>query len=172
MHSNSQRKMRKTIQILLFVLFANIGSIMAQDDHPIEKPTIFDAFSDVSDTASAEVTIYQDKRIERLIINKTIGTPFSEKYATVQGFRVQVFSSNEQRNAKGQAYKIEELIKTKYPDLATYVTYQSPFWKVRVGDCETNVEAQELRSFLRTEFPEINQETYIVREQIRVPDPF
>jgi hypothetical protein len=166
-------KMKKTFVILALLFFTKIGYVCAQDEQPVARPLIFDTLTNASDSTSGTVVLHQDSRIERLISNKmNSGTPYAEKYTTAQGFRVQVFSSNEVKTAKADAYKIEELIKSKHPELDTYVIYQSPFWKVRVGDCETNLEAQDLRSFLRSEFPEIKDETYIVREQIRIPDPF
>ena len=54
------------------------------------------------------------------------------------------------------------------PNLPVYVTYTSPFWKVRVGNCVTHDEAQTLRQFLIENFPEFQTETYIVPDQIVV----
>jgi hypothetical protein len=164
--------MKKTIGICVIAFFVSVTLLRAQDESPILKPDIFNALPEVTDSTSGKINIYQDKRIEQLVKNKTEGNPYTQKYATAQGFRVQIFSSNEQRTSKAQAYKIEELVKAKYPELVTYVIYQSPFWKVRVGDFETNSAAQELRNFLREEFPEFKEETYVVRDQIRIPDPF
>lgn len=164
--------MKKSLGILLIAFFVAFPVVKAQDESPMLKPDIFNALSEVTDSTSGKVNIYQDKRIEQLVRNKTAGNPYTQRYATAQGFRVQIFSSNEQRTSKAQAYKIEELVKAKYPELVTYVIYQSPFWKVRVGDFETNSAAQELRNFLREDFPEFKEETYVVRDQIRIPDPF
>ena len=42
---------------------------------------------------------------------------------------------------------IKDILVSKHPKLADeiYITYTSPFWKVRVGNCATNDKAQELR---------------------------
>jgi len=79
---------------------------------------------------------------------------------------VQVFSSNVQRTAKNEAFKIEKQIKDQFPDEAVYVNYTSPFWKVRVGDFRTQAEAQRVRAKLKEAFPNLKSEIYIVKEQI------
>jgi septal ring-binding cell division protein DamX len=84
------------------------------------------------------------------------------------GYRVQVFSSNAQRTAKTEAFKVEKQIKDGFPEYAVYVNYTSPFWKVRVGDFKTMEDAQAFRNELNSTFPQLRSETYIVREQIHV----
>jgi hypothetical protein len=85
---------------------------------------------------------------------------------TQRGFRVQLFSSNNAQRARGDAFNVEKTILDKMPNLPVYVTYTSPFWKVRVGNCTTHAEAQTLRQYLIENFPEFQTETYIVPDQI------
>ena len=86
---------------------------------------------------------------------------------SVQGYRVQVFSSN-QRTAKTDAQNVVQQIRSKAPKLPVYVSYQSPFWKVRVGNCETTTEAQQLRNDMKGLFPELASEIYIVKGKVNV----
>ncbi len=93
----------------------------------------------------------------------------ARKTGSMLGYRVQVFSGND-RTAKTTAYKIEERIRSRQPNYTVYVSFASPFWKVRIGDCVTSEEAQLLRNEVRKAFPEYSNETYVVREQIFIPE--
>ena len=85
---------------------------------------------------------------------------------TMRGFRVQLFSSNNARTAREAAFKVEKTIREKLPHMAVYVTYTSPFWRVRVGNCPTHDDAQRLRQYLIEQLPQLSTETYIVPDQI------
>lgn len=166
----------KKFGFLLLVLFTFPLSIcFAQDDAnqeaPATRPTIFETLTDNSNSKKGVVVINQDERIKDMIYKKKeVAAKNNKSYNTQPGYRVQIYSSNEQRTAKPNAYKAEEKIKEKFPDMPVYVAYYSPFWKVRVGDCINTTEAQVLRDQVKTEFPEFSQETYIVKDQILVPE--
>ena len=137
-----------------------VSTLSAQENADVKVANIFEALSATDSTSHATVIIHQDKRIEALLVNK--------KSLTVSGFRVQVFSSNIQRTAKNNAFGIEKQIKEVFPDQAVYVNYTSPFWKVRVGDFKTKIEAQTFRNQLIESLPALKSEIYVVPEQINV----
>ena len=110
------------------------------------------------------VQITQDSRIYQLFENMATGGV--QQTMSISGFRVQVYSSNVQKTAKDEAFKIESNLKTAFPEHAVYVTYTSPFWKVRLGDFKTNADADAFRSLLISKFPSLKNSTYIVRDQI------
>ncbi|MBR4119116.1 MAG: SPOR domain-containing protein [Bacteroidales bacterium] len=71
------------------------------------------------------------------------------------GYRIQVFSDNMQKRAKDQAYERARIIQESDPELATYVTFNSPFWRVRVGNFISYEEAAVKLRELKKQFPEI-----------------
>ncbi len=71
------------------------------------------------------------------------------------GYRIQVFSDNMQKRAKDQAYERARIIQESDPELATYVTFNSPFWRVRVGNYISYEEAAVKLRELKKQFPEI-----------------
>ncbi|MBO7338425.1 MAG: SPOR domain-containing protein [Paludibacteraceae bacterium] len=87
---------------------------------------------------------------------------------TVEGYRVQIFSSN-QKTAKAEAYKAAQSAKAAFPEIGVYASYKTPFWKVRVGDFETSAEAQELKDNLKHALPEYAGEIYVVKDKVKVP---
>jgi len=150
------------VSLLLIVSF-----LQAQQNQDSKSNNIFEALSIQDSSTSATVKIHQDKRIEQLLTNRK-NSNNSQDLSTANGFRVQVFSSNVQRVAKNDAFKIEKQIREIFPNQTVYVNYSSPFWKVRVGDFISRSQAQIFRSKLIEAFPAMRSEIYIVREQILI----
>ncbi|MGM9746847.1 MAG: SPOR domain-containing protein [Paludibacteraceae bacterium] len=126
------------------------------------EPTLFEALAAPDSLTGANVVVYQDSIMRAALEAQQVrGTE-----TTIRGFRVQLFSSNNARTARDAAFKVEKTIREKLPHMAVYVTYTSPFWRVRVGNCTTHDEAQRLRQYLIEQLPGLATETYIVPDQI------
>jgi hypothetical protein len=85
----------------------------------------------------------------------------------IDGFRVQIYSSNRQQTAKGEALDLEEKLKNAI-NQPVYVQYLPPFWKVRLGDFRTYEEAREYKQQFVQTYPDLMGDTYIVRDKILV----
>ncbi len=85
----------------------------------------------------------------------------------IDGYRVQVYSSNQQQTAKAEALELETRLKDKITQ-TIYVQYLPPFWKVRLGDFRSYDEANEYKKIFKEQFPELMGETYIVRDKVQV----
>lgn len=140
-----------------------VGALQAQQSQDSKQGNIIDELSTPDSVTNATVRIYQDKRIAKLVSNRHSN---ASKQLTSNGYRVQVFSSNVQRTAKNEAFRIEKQIQDEFPDQTVYVNYISPFWKVRVGDFKTQAPAQVFRSKIIEAFPQMRSEVYLVHEQI------
>ncbi len=112
------------------------------------------------------VTFHQDSSITNLLQDLVSGA--EREMIQIQGYRVQVFSSNRQRTAKDEAFGLEKRIQETDLHTSVYVLYTPPFWKVRLGDFRTQEEAQILKTELLRRLPELQGDTYIVRDQITV----
>lgn len=82
------------------------------------------------------------------------------------GYRIQVFSDRNQRTAKGEALSKERNIKASFPDMGTYISYDAPSWRLRVGDFRTREEAKVQLDELRELFPGYANEMIIVVDVI------
>ncbi|MFC5284518.1 SPOR domain-containing protein [Pedobacter alpinus] len=110
---------------------------------------------------AAKVTVIKDPLIDSLIarriaLNKGVnrdGTPI-----IVYGYRVQVFFGNDRK----EAYNEQSRFNSLYPELATYISYTQPNYRVKVGDFRTKAEAQKLLNELRPQFPTL----FIFNERI------
>jgi hypothetical protein len=86
----------------------------------------------------------------------------------IDGYRVQVYSSNQQQTAKSEALDLEEKLLKDKINQTIYVQYLPPFWKVRLGDFRTYDEAREYKKLFVQQYPEMMGDTYIVRDKIQV----
>lgn len=86
------------------------------------------------------------------------------------GYRVQVFSDNNPRTAKGEAQSKAAAIGEAFPQWATYITYDSPYWRLRVGDFRTYDDATHAVVELKNAFPAYRRELRVVRDRIKITD--
>jgi hypothetical protein len=86
----------------------------------------------------------------------------------MSGWRIQVFSGNNQRISKIEAFRKETDLKTSFPELSTYVKYNAPIWRLRVGDFQNYPDAQKMLLQLRHAFSAYSHEMSIVRDRIQV----
>lgn len=92
----------------------------------------------------------------KLTEEKGIKALLDEQQENLQGYRIQVFTGNTTERAKAESIKKE--VEEKY-QIATYVEYSNPLFKVRVGDFIDKIEAIQLKHKLEKEYPN----TYIVK---------
>ncbi len=162
--------MKRISFYLLLAAIALLGShgLSAQEQN---NTSIFDALASYR-PGQGEVVIHQSDALRKLVGSRRAGDieqVDGSNYLKMQGYRTQVFSGNNQRTSKDEAFKREKEIKALFPDLPTYVTYAAPFWKVRVGDYRSHEEAYHIKLELSKAFPSYGKEMYIVREEIRLP---
>lgn len=112
------------------------------------------------------VIVHQDSTITRLINDKIEGR--ERQAVEIQGYRVQIFSSNRQQTAKAEAFALEKRLQEMNLSENIYVLYNPPFWKVRIGDFRTQEDAQLLKEDLITRLPDLQGDTYVVRDKITV----
>ena len=108
--------------------------------------------------------IVQDSAIAVLLDEAVNG---KRELVEMDGYRVQIYSSNQQQIAKSEALDLETKLKEK-SNQTRYVQYLPPFWKVRLGDFRTYDEAKEYKKLFVQQYPELMGETYIVRDKIQV----
>lgn len=109
--------------------------------------------------------VHQDSSITRVLEQKV--NKRGDEIVEIAGFRVQVYSSNNQQTAKAEAMRIEQNLTGKV-DVPIYVQYAPPFWKVRLGNFRTQEQAQAYKIQFVKSHPELQGDTYIVRDQIQV----
>jgi hypothetical protein len=146
----------KRIAIILFVVLAAL-QLRANDSLRIAmRPNLLDSMPGVE--------VLQDSAVGALLHAAMQG---NLELVEIDGYRVQIYSSNRQQVAKSEALELEAKIKDKL-DQTVYVLYMPPFWKVRIRDFRTYEEAKEYKKLFVEQFPSIMGDTYIVRDKIQV----
>jgi len=122
-------------------------------------------------TSSGAVKVHQDPRLIDIMATRSAESKKKgdKDFIQTSGFRVQIYSSNAPKVSKDEAFKLEAEVKEKFPDLGTYISFSSPFWRVRVGDCKTQQEANVLLESLKKEFPDIRDRFYVVKDEVKIP---
>ena len=110
------------------------------------------------------VQIIQDSTVSVLLEEAVNG---KREMVEIDGYRVQIYSSNQQQTAKSEALDLETKLKDKIGQ-TVYVQYLPPFWKVRLGDFRTYEEAHEYKKLFVSQYPDLMGDTYIVRDKIQV----
>ena len=146
----------KRIAIILFVVLAAM-SMRANDSlRVVMGPNLLDSMLGVE--------VLQDSAVGALLQAAMQG---NMELVEIDGYRVQIYSSNQQQAAKSEALELEAKIKDKV-DQTVYVLYMPPFWKVRLGDFRTYEEAKQYKKIFVDQFPSVMGDTYIVKDKIQV----
>ena len=83
---------------------------------------------------------------------------------TLTGYRIRVYFDNGQ-NARNRSEAIARSLSGTYPGLGVYRTYESPNFKVTVGDFRTKDEALRIYHSLKSSYPT----AIILKETINYP---
>jgi hypothetical protein len=112
--------------------------------------------------ASDTILVKKDARLDLLTakqaqINKR--TAMLTSSGQYKGYRVQVISTN----SRDQAFRIKTELLSRFPDQKTYTSYQSPLFKVRIGNFVKKEDAEQFRKMLNRFYP---QGVYVVEDVI------
>jgi hypothetical protein len=124
---------------------------------------VFGSLASFAQIDSNTVVVHKDPRIDLLVkkqieINE-ITTRNSRRSA--QGYRIQVISTNNRTKALEAKTKIYQ----RFPELKTYLMYQSPFFKLKVGNFLDRQDAESYRQDIMRLFP---SGVYVVRDVVEV----
>jgi hypothetical protein len=125
--------MRKTIAAILFLL--PLGLFAQQK----------------ADTSRGYV-MYKDARLDLLIkkqseLNKEV---YLENRKTGPGYRVLVINTND----RNKAVAVKTKLMQEFPDQKTYLIYQSPYFKIQIGNFKNQKEASTLRGQVLKFYPD------------------
>lgn len=108
---------------------------------------------------SADSGLVQDKRVNQLVLKHVLIN--EAKRGTMKGYRVQIHFGPE----KAKALDVKSKFTSQYKDVSAYLDYQQPYFKIRVGDFRTKLEAYKLLQEISGDFPG----AFIVSDDIELP---
>ena len=154
-------KLTNNVLILLFGLSLSLGVRAQQVSDSVTMELPYPAI--LNDMPNARVM--QDSLVTLLMQEKIAGV--TRGLMEMQGFRVQIYSSNAPSTSKQEAMLLEQNLRDSV-EVPVYVLYTPPFWKVRLGDFRTMEEARTYKDTFVVAFPHYASETYIVRDKIQI----
>ncbi len=105
------------------------------------------------------IEIIQDSRVDTLISRYT---QVNQKYESIEGYRIQISAGSNRNNV----YQTKSQFYQNFPDIKQYIIYQSPNFKLRVGNYRTRLEAyKDLQEIL----PIFNG-AFIIRDEIKITE--
>ncbi len=82
----------------------------------------------------------------------------------IQGYRIRVFYDNSPQ-ARVRSESIAAYLRAQYPETGVYRSFESPNYKVTIGDFRTREEALRIYNALKGTYPT----AYIIKENINFP---
>ncbi|SBV96826.1 SPOR domain-containing protein [uncultured Dysgonomonas sp.] len=165
--------MKKSLYIFL-VLCLFSGFALAQDDNK----TIIDELNS-SKWGQGNIKVMQDEAVQNILgvrqitvidTTKTVGViDPTANFTKVRGFKIQVFSGNNQQRSKREAESKQAQVKSAFPELETVVSFQSPFWRLRVGNFTSRADADGVLKEMKKTFPAFGREMYVVPDVVKKP---
>lgn len=166
--------MNYRLHYTIVLLFLLISSGISAQSSSQKKEILQDLNSVVP--GKGRVMVYEDESISQ-VLGRPVALPrtvYTNAEGTIQyykmrGYKIQAFSGNNQRTSKNEANRKQTLINNSFPELETVVLFDSPFWRLRVGNFQTREEAQKMMTELKETFPSFGKEMYIVVDEVKIP---
>ncbi len=83
---------------------------------------------------------------------------------SLNGYRVHIYTDTGIRS-KVRTENEQATFDEKYPEVASYITYMEPNYRIRVGDFRTRLDATRFLRKIQRDYPH----AYVIRENINFP---
>ncbi len=163
-----------TAKVLISVLFSTISfATLSQESQSIvtaiesggtikiHQPAALDSLLRTRPEASAHSTE---------IDTAAAGVSEQSSQHSRSGYRVQIFEDNNPLTARRQAEAYNARMHNEFPQIRSYISFNSPYWRVKAGDFRNRAEAEAVLAELRQAFPSLAAYMRIVRDKINIFD--
>ena len=144
--------MRFNLFFILIFLLASDPLVQAQDD--IER-------------TDDRKFLIQDPRVDSLILlhRKAMTENLAhEEHDGIVGYRIQIFFESG-NNSKNRALGAKERFDRRYSHIPSYVIFKEPYYRVRVGDFRTKLEAEAFLHQINRRY----SNAFVIQEKIKLP---
>ncbi|MCZ0211720.1 SPOR domain-containing protein, partial [Streptomyces sp. UMAF16] len=91
------------------------------------------------------IIVHKDVRIDTLVTKQAAMNKrmlLKSSGGLVKGYRIQVITTS----SRDEAFKIKSELLAKFPDQKSYILFQSPYFKVKIGNFLKREDAELLRT--------------------------
>ncbi len=111
-----------------------------------------------------KLSIRQDPRITDLLVRHF---QINQRRPEFEGFRLEIFFNSDSK-AREHAVKVRNEFNLIFPTITSYLLFQTPNFKVRVGDFRNRSEALKTKAYIASNYPN----AFIVKDMIKFPELF
>ena len=140
----------KYLFLIAFLGWATLAGVFSQSSNQASKESgdLLTRLEDRSATAG-RVKITMDPGIEENYYKDIL---YNQKNSGIQGYRIRIFTGSGV-GAFDQARKVRARFLSSFEDVGAYIEYDTPDYKVYVGDCRTRSDVLRLFYRIKPEFP-------------------
>ena len=114
-------------------------------------------FSQNNINVSDKITISSNINIYNLI---DLHRQKSEQTDEIKGYRIQITSNND----RSKIYALRSEVYSKFSDIKNYLEYDQPYYRLRIGDFKSRLDARSYLERVIRHFPS----AFIVTDDIKV----
>ena len=147
--------MRALTLLIGIFLFSGLSA-----QHEIDTNFIYKTNESLPDTLG-RLTFYQSAAITSILVKKI---KVNEAKPQIKGYRIQIFSISGV-NSKDKANKEKAEFLLQNPDAHVYMVYNEPYFKIRIGDFRTKLEAYHYMYSIIKDYPF----AFVVEDDVNIP---
>jgi len=150
------RKISLPILLLLFGLSSIAQKNQYQQIEHKSKP------ADTTINSKGNAEIVRDSKIDSIV---KMHIAYNKSLEGIQGYRVQIFfdaGNNSLNKAEAEAKQYQTL----FPNDTAYLSFTEPYYKVRVGDFRTKLEAEGYMHKILKDYPN----AFVIQDIIGLPE--
>ncbi len=111
--------------------------------------------------SSAQNTNHEDIRVDDLL---KLHIAYNTAFPVMTGYRIQLFMESG-NTALEKAEEVTEKFEEKYDNVPAYITFGEPYYRVRIGDFRTRLEAIKFLDMIQRTYPQ----AWVVKDKIYFP---
>ncbi|MCD4745617.1 MAG: SPOR domain-containing protein [Bacteroidales bacterium] len=121
----------------------------------------FSFLSFSQDLSQGNIEVIQDIRIDTLIKKHIY---LNKVKHNIKGWRIQIFFDSG-NNSKKMANDTKNEFIDKFPQAEAYIIFRAPYYKIRVGDFRTKMDAQRFLKDIINDYPN----AFVIKDEINYP---
>ncbi len=147
-----------TLSVVLLFICINTRA----QDVKYQEPDQRSNPADTTRNLPGNVEIIRDSRIDSIV---KMHIEYNKSLDGIMGYRVQIFF-DAGNNSLARAEAESQQFQTLYPNDPAYISFTEPYYKVRVGDFRTKLEAEGYIQKIVKDFPN----AFVIQDIINLPD--
>jgi hypothetical protein len=111
--------------------------------------------------------IIQDTRIDSLVLMHRKAMEMNlahEEHDGIVGYRIQIFFDSG-NNSKNRAIWVKNQFDSRYSQTPSYIIFGEPYYRIRVGDFRTKLEAEAFLRRISRRYPN----AFVILNKIKFP---